>query len=450
MKRLLVGLLVVTGGITAAVVYEQLFVDEGLGPAAILAVLLGAGFFVAILATLLVYETRHRETAAKLWLAAVSVAVSYLLFDVLAGFLLIRPLSPPLAPDEYRHHKLVPNSYSQLQQRDFSYVQRVNNFGLRGPDVAAGKPPDTYRILMLGDSFTMGKGVEDNETFSALLQESLNRRLEACDGGTSLEILNAGVDGYAPILSFIQLTRELHVLEPDMVVLNLDMNDLVGEAVFRRQAVHGENGEIVGVPLGPETTSPVEKIRSWSERHLFLTRLLLSYVNELFDYRDLRLVTQANFEILAHTLAQDATPREEQWRDLFASIMNIKGFADARGMEFLLSTYPHAHQVNEREGIPGRYGFVPKDALVSDKSLNTIRQFALDNGLQFVDLFPAFRAHTGDKALYFHYDTHWTPAGHEVMAGGLEAHMLDRYWNTWCGRAPSGSEDDGRIRVGRF
>ena len=50
MKRLLVGLLVVTGGITAAVVYEQLFVDEGLGPAAILAVLLGAGFFVAILA----------------------------------------------------------------------------------------------------------------------------------------------------------------------------------------------------------------------------------------------------------------------------------------------------------------------------------------------------------------------------------------------------------------
>ncbi len=435
MKKLLVVLLGVTGLATAAVAYEQILLDDDVGPAAMLAVSAGAGVFALLLATLLLYGSRYREAAVKLWLVAVSVVVSYFLIDLAAGFLLIRPLSPPLVPDQYRHHKLVPNSHSRLEQRDFSYVQRVNNVGLRGKDIAEEKSPGTYRILMLGDSFTMGKGVNDDETFSVLLETALNRRLAVCGGGP-VEILNAGVDGYAPVLSFIQLTRELYPLKPDMVVLNLDMNDLVGEAAFRSQAVYGEDGVIVGVPLGPERTSPVEKIRSWSERHLFLTRLLLSHLNELFGYRDLRVVTQANFEVLAHTLADDATPREEQWRDLFTSVMNIKRFADGRGMAFLLSTYPHAHQVNEREGIPGRYGFIPEGAVVSDNSLHVIERFAADNDLQFVSLFPAFRSYSGEKPLYFRWDTHWTPAGHEVMAKGLEEFVLDRYREIWCRRSP--------------
>jgi hypothetical protein len=95
----------------------------------------------------------------------------------------------------------------------------VNNLGLRSPDRPAGKPPDRYRILMLGDSFTMGKGVEDHHTFSVLLERSLNEKVPACNGRT-IEVLNAGVDSYAPILSFIQLQRDLHRLEPDVVVLN--------------------------------------------------------------------------------------------------------------------------------------------------------------------------------------------------------------------------------------
>ena len=74
------------------------------------------------------------------------------------------------------------NSYSSFEQRDFHYVQRVNNFGMRGQDIAAGKSANSYRILMLGDSFTMGKGVEDNQTFSVLLQKSLRQRVAACGG----------------------------------------------------------------------------------------------------------------------------------------------------------------------------------------------------------------------------------------------------------------------------
>jgi uncharacterized membrane protein len=74
-----------------------------------------AGFFLFVLASFLLYETRYKDIIGKLWLAAASVIVSYIALDVIAGFLLIQPLSAPLVPDEYRHHKFVPNSYSKFQ-----------------------------------------------------------------------------------------------------------------------------------------------------------------------------------------------------------------------------------------------------------------------------------------------------------------------------------------------
>ncbi len=59
-------------------------------------------------------------------------------------------------------------------------------------------------------------------------------------------MLNAGVDSYAPVLSFIQLKRELTQLEPDLVILNLDVSDLAQESAYRRQAVFGDDGEVDG------------------------------------------------------------------------------------------------------------------------------------------------------------------------------------------------------------
>ncbi len=432
MKKILYVFLILTVCATLALLYEKVFVDKNFGPTAILAISLGLGVSLFLVAAIFLYGTRYRETLNRILLTSISVVVSYIILDLLAGLFLIESLSPPLIQDGYRHHKLVPDSYSRLEQRDFTYVQRVNKFGLRGREVELEKPADKTRILMLGDSFTMGKGVEDNETFTVLLEESLNRKLTGCNE-KSVELLNAGVDGYAPILSYIYLKRELLHLSPDMIVLNLDMNDLVGEAVYRKEAKFGTDGEIIGV-LPPKDGTLMERFRSWSERNMYFTRLIFIYVNELFNYNhDVRsIVAQANYEVLAHTLANDTINRDDQWSDLFESIMKIKSIADERDIEFLLTTYPHSHQVNDREGIPGRYQFVPENAKLSDKSLDIINGFAVENSIAFASMVPIFRAYDGEELLYFHYDTHWTPAGQKLMATGLESYFQDNYIDNWC------------------
>lgn len=425
MKKLIIVFLIITGTICGVVVYERVFLRTSFGPSMMLAASFLGALFIFLLITLLLYETRYKETLAKVWMIVISVSMAYFLADVVAGYFLIKPLSPEIIPDEYRHHKLVPNSYARFEQRDFSYIQRVNNVGLRGKDIEVKKSPDRYRIVMLGDSFTMGKGVEDNQTFSALLEETLNKRRKT-GNKKNIEILNAGVDSYAPILSFIQLTRDLEPLEPDMVVLNLDVSDLVQETVYRKEAVYGADGEIIRIPGAAREMQLNERIRTWTDRHLYITRYLLFYTNKLFDYKEFTvrdMVTQANFELAMHTLAEDTDPREEQWHNMYDSIMKIKKYCDSKSIKFLLTVYPWGHQVNDREWLPGRYNAIPLNSTVTDKSLYRIQEYAKNNGIKILNLYSLFRSYNGQHKLYFSYDAHFTTEGHKLMADGLAEYL---------------------------
>jgi SGNH hydrolase-like domain, acetyltransferase AlgX len=438
MKRLLLALLIGVGVLSVALAYERFVIEQSVGPSAVLALSIVGCVFGLLLATYLLHDTRYASLMANLWMAAISTTVSYFILDFVAGLFLIQPLSPALVPDYYRHHKLVPNSYSKLQQQDFSYVQRVNNLGLRGIDLPATKADGTLRIVMLGDSFTMGKGVEDDQTSSVLLERSLRKDTAACKNMT-LEVLNGGVDSYAPVLSFIQLKMDIQPLQPDLVILNLDVSDLVQEAAYRQQAVFDATGEIVAVPLIRGKESLTDRIRDWTDRHLFLTRAALFYANKFLSYRDLAkdlevrsVLTQADYEIVAHTLAQDSEPRDKQWQDIFDSILKMKRYCEAHGIEFVLSVYPWGHQVSDTEWVPGRYSFMPKDAVPSDNSINRIREFAAENHVGLSDAFAAFRSYHGGKALYFRHDTHWTPVGQELMAKVLEDYLASKYLTNWC------------------
>jgi lysophospholipase L1-like esterase len=432
MRKLLLALALGTGALLAALLFQQLAVEGSFGPAAMVAAAGLGGAFVALLLSWVLLGTRYREAVQNVWLAVVSVTVTYLVLDLIAGYVLIRPLSPPLVPDAARHHRLVPDSYAEFNQRDFSYLQRVNRLGLRGREVEARKAPGTYRIVMLGDSFTMGKGVRDEETFSAVLEQALQKNAGAC--GRPIEVLNGGVDSYAPVLQYIQLTRDIAPLDPDMVVVNLDNSDLVQEAAYRSQAERAADGTIVAVPQHAEPDTPLERIRIWTERHLFFTRAAFFYANRALGYRELNVrevVTRADAEVLKHTLEGDID-RTAQWRDIFDSITRMKRFADERGIQFLLTVYPWAHQISDTEWLPGRAAFLPAGARPSDLSRRTVHALAEANGVPLLDLFPTFTASLGRERLYFDYDMHWTAAGHRVMASGLETYLVQRLGSTWC------------------
>ena len=246
----------------------------------------------------------------------------------------------------------------------------------------------------------------------------------------TIEVLNAGVDSYAPILSFFQLTKDLRPLEPDLVVFNLDMSDLIQEMAYRKNAAYGTAGEILGVD-GRTREPRTLKVRHWIDRNLYITRLLLFYFEKPFTrQKDATLenvVDRINPEVLKHTLAEDTANRKEQWQYIFESILQMKSYCSKNGMKFLLTVYPWGHQVSDKEWIPGRFAVIPKGTVVSDKSIDIIEEFAAKNNIEVLNLFSAFRAYKGTSPLYFNHDIHWTPTGHKIMAQELERYMRATY-----------------------
>jgi lysophospholipase L1-like esterase len=411
--------------IAVVVGYERYFVQRQFGPSSLVGVFVSFALALMLSLTYFLLRTRWHEVVVRTWLIILSVSLTFIVVDLIAAAVLVKPLSPMLEPDAVRHHKLIPNTNSRIEQPEFSYIQHVNNLGLRGKETSLQTPQGHYRVLVLGDSFTMGKGVEDDQTFSALLETSFN--LQKRCGATVVEVLNGGVDSYAPILSFLQLSRDLARLETDLVLLHLDLSDLLQEAVYRKEAVFDERGEIVAVPGRERSTLLSERLRFWIDQHTFFTRLLLFYVNRLFGYQDFTvqgMVMRANQELLKYTLANDQENRADQWSQIFDSITMIKRFVESRGGEFALVVYPWGHQVRETEWVPGRYTWIPKEAVVSDVYLDTVSNHAKERGIELINLFSAFRSYKGMKPLYFKQDMHWTPEGHKVMAQALEDYLI--------------------------
>ena len=98
---------------------------------------------------------------------------------------------------------------------------RINRFGLRQGNLDEQlQYPNT--LLLLGDSFTFGLGVEEEEAFASLIQPDLNAR--------GIGVLNAAQTGYS-------VEQELHLgtllvpeLEPEVILLCLyAQNDIRGD-----------------------------------------------------------------------------------------------------------------------------------------------------------------------------------------------------------------------------
>ena len=86
----------------------------------------------------------------------------------------------------------------------------TNSKGLRGAtEYPYARTPGKQRILVLGDSFTFGTDVSDDETYSHDLESAL----------PNTEVLNLGVQGYGQDQMLLYLKEEGVKYHPDVVIL---------------------------------------------------------------------------------------------------------------------------------------------------------------------------------------------------------------------------------------
>lgn len=131
-----------------------------------------------------------------------------------------------LVPSATVHHEMM-----RLQNRVTAgrAVFHTNSLGLRGPEPVRKRPAGILRILVLGDETILGPELPDAHTLPARLADFLTT-----GAGRQVEVVNAGVPGYCPLLSWLQFRHDLEQLSPDIVILHFDMTDVADDAVYRR------------------------------------------------------------------------------------------------------------------------------------------------------------------------------------------------------------------------
>jgi len=101
----------------------------------------------------------------------------------------------------------------------------LNRWGFRGREVSLRKPAGTYRILVIGDSFTYAPGVEVGDRYTELLQRAL-------DGdGRAHQVINAGQPGAETLdhaRALLAALRARPYPDPDFVLLQWYVNDVEG------------------------------------------------------------------------------------------------------------------------------------------------------------------------------------------------------------------------------
>ena len=114
-----------------------------------------------------------------------------------------------------------PGAVLNRSTKEYDVTLEINELGLReDPMSSPAKPEGTFRVLCLGDSFTLGYTVERRDLFV----EQLEMKWQA--EGRQVDVLNAGTEGYSTDQEVVWLLENGDAFEPDLVLLFPYDNDL--------------------------------------------------------------------------------------------------------------------------------------------------------------------------------------------------------------------------------
>jgi len=102
---------------------------------------------------------------------------------------------------------------------------KTNSQGLRDKEYYILKPPNTFRVAVVGGSFTFGSGVEIEDTYHSHLENKLDN--ESVD--LKYEFINFGVSGYTMRNKLATLRHKVLEYDPDLVLFVLDGSQFTDE-----------------------------------------------------------------------------------------------------------------------------------------------------------------------------------------------------------------------------
>ncbi|MBI4343041.1 MAG: SGNH/GDSL hydrolase family protein [Candidatus Omnitrophica bacterium] len=339
------------------------------------------------------------------------------------------------------HHRLKPLETYHYTSQEFDVEVRTNPFGLRGPDPSQPKAPGTVRILMLGDSYTFGFPVRDEETFCALVERGLKAQ------GLPVEVVNAGVSGSSPTLHYLALRDQFLSFDPDLVILWFDLGDVQEDHWFQKNLLYDDAGRIARCDpryingrfsrwewlrthsalvkyLDTKLVRTVQKIRVLGWRGYLGAKLRgerakVAVARLKQEQLAPDLAEYDRFLLIRDALSDDAI--QPYWELTAGYLRMIHALLAQRRIPFVIGFYPYGMLAGPDQWVPGRefWGFESGRTYDASRAVGLLARFAEEQDLPFVNTLEVFREAAKAEKLFYDQDGHFTPAGHRVLAEAL-------------------------------
>lgn len=321
-----------------------------------------------------------------------------------------------LTPSSTTHHEMLRmsewNSTPQIR------IQ-TNSLGLRGQEPARPKPAGLMRIVVLGDDTILGSQLEAQHTVAARLQEFLSG-----NGTAAVEVINAGVPGYCPLLSWLQFHHELKELEPDLVILHFDMNDIADDAVYRRSLKDaGEQQICVNSVVTTDGLAPPTALRMI--RGSALLRLMQAETGFSPQGAGILGMADANERYTWTTAAR--TDLRLQIQHALTPIDRFAQVAKQSGFQFMVTSTPTPWQVAASMDFPSLAEQISTNAdwpLVEDFPFQILDAACERSAVPFCNAAPGFRAFSKPEKLFEEDSTALSAYGSALYAREIASMLL--------------------------
>jgi lysophospholipase L1-like esterase len=322
-----------------------------------------------------------------------------------------------------RHPGLLwpPRSVIEHRTDEFAYVARINNLGFRDRDAAIR--PRLRRVLVIGDSFAYGWGVNAGESWPDLLERDLE-----------IEVLNLGSPGSSPAQYAGVAERAVPLLRPDLVIVAvLQADDLLQCSMEQppppqrlretaRRVLPGLLDLFTLAAVRPLKVSAADFENIWKKQTAEFIPQMSAAERARFDalpagareaYRAGRLNPGLLFYSLRHSSFLKDEPEPSAVAKLAAHLARIRRLAKTMAL-----SVPHRAYASPRDLDTVRaLGFdAPPELLNSLAPDRAIHRASALAGVEFVTVTEPFHRQAAARPLYFRWDDHFNAEGHGIFA----------------------------------
>jgi lysophospholipase L1-like esterase len=323
----------------------------------------------------------------KFLLLVLATSIALLACEVLLRlFVPVRNVGPSFTEFDTTYGKrLKKNFHCQRITPEFTMSFTTNSQGFRGPEIK-GHAKDF--IVFLGDSFTMGYGVNDGEEYPRLLQRRLDEQFPA----RQIEVINLGLgdSGNGVWLKFLE--KDITAYQPRCAVLQVCGNDFTDN--HREGLYQLDAGNLVEFPV-PEA--------GWKRQAQGviegLPGLSSTYLASLFKQAATQIGSGAS-PAVEEASDRDQSEAKENYNQLtYALITRSLDLCRAQRIRIILL------------GVG-----------IAESEAGRLQKIAGDFGA----IFRRIPTRTESPHLYYEVDGHWKKEGHEAAAKTIAPLVVER------------------------